>query len=1033
MLRNAEYAPFVVFIGAPDLHGLLDPDGSLERLVKESELLRQSFGHLFDFVLINNGIDETILERSPELNEEERKYALDYCTSKNMYYVAPEKGIPWANPERRARQLGYYHWVPIMLFLQAILFYLPNWLWNHLNQQSGIEFTKFIEEATKLKDMLLAPIEERQEQINQLGEKLSEAVLNGDPYRRIVGCLFGQSMGAYVSLLYVCIKVLYLGNVAIGHPFDCVLINNGIDETILEVTHSAGSGNNTKVGKVKTYEQGDWSKNLNKMINVHQLPFSGQNQAFMGKTLWDWIKKPRARFSDSIDRLNCHFVPFGFGGMEPMRCLRSPELNEEERKYALDYCTSKNMYYVAPEKGIPWANPERRARQLGYYHWVPIMLFLQAILFYLPNWLWNHLNQQSGIEFTKFIEEATKLKDMLLAPIEERQEQINQLGEKLSEAVLNGDPYRRIVGCLFGQSMGAYVSGLLYVCIKVLYLGNVAIGHPFDCVLINNGIDETILEVTHSAGSGNNTKVGKVKTYEQGDWSKNLNKMINVHQLPFSGQNQAFMGKTLWDWIKKPRARFSDSIDRLNCHFVPFGFGGMEPMRCLRSPELNEEERKYALDYCTSKNMYYVAPEKGIPWANPERRARQLGYYHWVPIMLFLQAILFYLPNWLWNHLNQQSGIEFTKFIEEATKLKDMLLAPIEERQEQINQLGEKLSEAVLNGDPYRRIVGCLFGQSMGAYVSLLYVCIKVLYLGNVAIGHPFDCVLINNGIDETILEVTHSAGSGNNTKVGKVKTYEQGDWSKNLNKMINVHQLPFSGQNQAFMGKTLWDWIKKPRARFSDSIDRLNCHFVPFGFGGMEPMRCLRSPELNEEERKYALDYCTSKNMYYVAPEKGIPWANPERRARQLGYYHWVPIMLFLQAILFYLPNWLWNHLNQQSGIEFTKFIEEATKLKDMLLAPIEERQEQINQLGEKLSEAVLNGDPYRRIVGCLFGQSMGAYVSLLYVCIKVLYLGNVAIGHPFDCVLINNGIDETILEVTHSAGHLVVAIHLSYFKAFA
>ncbi|KAL3072339.1 hypothetical protein niasHT_034539 [Heterodera trifolii] len=60
VLRNAEYAPFVVFIGAPDLHGLQDPDGSLERLVKESELLRQSFGHLFDFVLVNNDIDETI-------------------------------------------------------------------------------------------------------------------------------------------------------------------------------------------------------------------------------------------------------------------------------------------------------------------------------------------------------------------------------------------------------------------------------------------------------------------------------------------------------------------------------------------------------------------------------------------------------------------------------------------------------------------------------------------------------------------------------------------------------------------------------------------------------------------------------------------------------------------------------------------------------------------------------------------------------------------------------------------------------------
>uniref|UniRef100_A0A1I8C1W0 Peripheral plasma membrane protein CASK n=1 Tax=Meloidogyne hapla TaxID=6305 RepID=A0A1I8C1W0_MELHA len=60
VLRNAEYSPFVVFIAAPDLHGLHDPDGSLERLVKESEMLHQTFGHLFDLILVNNDIDETI-------------------------------------------------------------------------------------------------------------------------------------------------------------------------------------------------------------------------------------------------------------------------------------------------------------------------------------------------------------------------------------------------------------------------------------------------------------------------------------------------------------------------------------------------------------------------------------------------------------------------------------------------------------------------------------------------------------------------------------------------------------------------------------------------------------------------------------------------------------------------------------------------------------------------------------------------------------------------------------------------------------
>ncbi|KAF6214043.1 hypothetical protein GE061_011773 [Apolygus lucorum] len=68
MLRTAEFAPYVVFIAAPHLSNLADFDGSLERLAKESELLRQAYGHFFDLTIVNNDIDETIasLERSIE-------------------------------------------------------------------------------------------------------------------------------------------------------------------------------------------------------------------------------------------------------------------------------------------------------------------------------------------------------------------------------------------------------------------------------------------------------------------------------------------------------------------------------------------------------------------------------------------------------------------------------------------------------------------------------------------------------------------------------------------------------------------------------------------------------------------------------------------------------------------------------------------------------------------------------------------------------------------------------------------------------
>ncbi|XP_011497921.1 PREDICTED: peripheral plasma membrane protein CASK isoform X6 [Ceratosolen solmsi marchali] len=62
VLRTAEFAPYVVFIAAPALQNLADYDGSLERLVKESEMLRQAYGHFFDLTIVNNDIDETIAQ-----------------------------------------------------------------------------------------------------------------------------------------------------------------------------------------------------------------------------------------------------------------------------------------------------------------------------------------------------------------------------------------------------------------------------------------------------------------------------------------------------------------------------------------------------------------------------------------------------------------------------------------------------------------------------------------------------------------------------------------------------------------------------------------------------------------------------------------------------------------------------------------------------------------------------------------------------------------------------------------------------------
>ncbi|VDO84197.1 unnamed protein product [Heligmosomoides polygyrus] len=59
-LKVLYFVFYCCFLNLMFLRWSFQPDGSLERLLRESEILRQAFGHLFDYVVVNNDIDETI-------------------------------------------------------------------------------------------------------------------------------------------------------------------------------------------------------------------------------------------------------------------------------------------------------------------------------------------------------------------------------------------------------------------------------------------------------------------------------------------------------------------------------------------------------------------------------------------------------------------------------------------------------------------------------------------------------------------------------------------------------------------------------------------------------------------------------------------------------------------------------------------------------------------------------------------------------------------------------------------------------------
>jgi hypothetical protein len=202
-----------------------------------------------------------------------------------------------------------------------------------------------------------------------------------------------------------------------------------------------------------------------------------------------------------------------------------------------------------------------------------------------------------------------------------------------------------------------------------------------------------------------------------------------------------FLDDAITKWFK-PQT-FDDPVDRLN-YFVTATlltfFALMvsakqyvgSPIQCFCPMEFKGGWEQYAEDYCFIQNTYYVAPEEEIPVDHAERDNRQFGYYQWVPVMLALQAVMFYLPNWLWKTMHQQSGIDLSTAISDARNLRTMNSS---ERRAEISKLVTYVNECLevqeMRRSP-RQIFCVRLGRKLGSYVSMLYLCTKLLYLINV-------------------------------------------------------------------------------------------------------------------------------------------------------------------------------------------------------------------------------------------------------------------------------------------------------------
>ncbi|KAL8616924.1 hypothetical protein ACOMHN_041843 [Nucella lapillus] len=148
-------------------------------------------------------------------------YVNNYCWVKDMYYYPFSEPIPAEPDERYEVKLSFYRWVMVMFLLQALLFKLPNLLWQELKGYSGLNVEKMVGMVSETS--MMTP-KERQEQLAQAAVFMHHWLKSYTGYRfnavhrfrqRVSGILFcfGKRTGNYLTGLYMFIKMLYLVNV----------------------------------------------------------------------------------------------------------------------------------------------------------------------------------------------------------------------------------------------------------------------------------------------------------------------------------------------------------------------------------------------------------------------------------------------------------------------------------------------------------------------------------------------------------------------------------------------------------------------------------------------------------------------------------------------------------------------------------------------------------------------------------------------------------------------------------------------------
>lgn len=192
-----------------------------------------------------------------------------------------------------------------------------------------------------------------------------------------------------------------------------------------------------------------------------------------------------------------------------------------------------------------------------------------------------------------------------------------------------------------------------------------------------------------------------------------------------------------------------DSVDRLNYYYTPLIFVIIaltlsakqyvgQPIQCWIPAQFTGAWEQYSENYCFVQNTYFLPLNHYIPQDVEQREEREIGYYQWVPFVLGLQGIFFYLPSLIWRLFNWQSGVAVKSLIHMCQDVGNM---QVDKRKSSMEVVAAHIRDSLRMQQSLAK--GYLFSPlfSRGTFLICLYKFVKLLYLLQIVAQF----VLLNN------------------------------------------------------------------------------------------------------------------------------------------------------------------------------------------------------------------------------------------------------------------------------------------------